>query len=344
MSKADAEPDPSRSAGAGQHAAGAGGRRARILLVGNANVDVLMGDLAPWPQPGTEVVVDRYELRVGGAAGNTGLALAALGAGAQHGSELIAAVGEDALGRWLEAELDGVMQLTRVPAATALTVGLTHPDGQRTFVSYMGHLHELPLTRIESALEAARPGDLLLLCGYFLMPGLRRHAPELLRRAKAKGVITALDTGWPPEGWTEQVRNELLALLPDLGVFLPNREELLGVTGLPDAGTYDAAAVREGVTRLREMGLARVVVKLGGNGALYAGPEGETTFAAPAVKVQDTVGAGDTFNAGLLVARQRGYSWTEALKPAVQAASLAIASSPRRYPNWAEVDAAVPAS
>ena len=98
MNNAVTEPDPSLTAGAGQQGGGAVGRRARILLVGNANVDVLMGDLAPWPQPGTEVVVDRYELRVGGAAGNTGLALAALGAGAQHGSELIAAVGEDALG------------------------------------------------------------------------------------------------------------------------------------------------------------------------------------------------------------------------------------------------------
>ena len=235
------------------------------------------------------------------------------------------------------------MQLTRVPVATALTVGLTHPDGQRTFVSYMGHLHELPEGRIEAALDAARPGDLLLLCGYFLMPGLRRRAPDLLRRAKAKGVVTALDTGWPPEGWTEQVRSELLALLPDLGVFLPNREELLGVTGLPDAGAYDAAAVREGVVRLQAEGLARVVVKLGGHGALYAGPEGEATFAAPAVKVEDTVGAGDTFNAGLLVARQPGSRWTEALKPAVRAASLAIASSPRRYPTWTEVDAAAPA-
>ena len=51
----------------------------RILLIGNANVDVLMGDVVPWPRTGTEVVVDRYELRVGGAAGNTGLALKALG-------------------------------------------------------------------------------------------------------------------------------------------------------------------------------------------------------------------------------------------------------------------------
>lgn len=314
----------------------------RILLVGNANVDVLMGDLAPWPTPGTEVVVDRYELRVGGAAGNTGLALAALGAGASSGSELIANVGDDALGRWLEAELDGVMSLSRDSSATALTVGLTHPGGQRTFVSYMGHLERLPLGRIEAALAAASEGDLLLLCGYFLLPRLREEAPRLLEEARERGVVTTLDTGWPPEGWTPAVRAELEALMPLLSVFLPNREELLGLTGLPDPGGYEPAVVREAAARLSALGLGRLIVKLGGHGGLYLGPEGEALSEAPAVRVQDTVGAGDTFNAGLLAAVKRGRSWQEALTVAVRAASLAISSAPRRYPSWDEVAGPAP--
>lgn len=351
----------SSAGGAPASGALASQRSRRLLVVGNVNVDVLMGDLAPWPQPGTEALVERYELRVGGAAGNTALALAALGASAEHGAangatpagsqgavsgallntDVIATVGDDALGRWLEAELGHVTRLTRVPVATALTVGLTHPDGQRTFVSYMGHLSELPLQRIDAAIEAAAPGDLLFLCGYFLMPGLRHQAPALLRRARAKGVLTALDTGWPPEGWTSAVRGELLDLMPHLSVFLPNREELLGVVAEPDPGAYEPGVVRRAVARLAASGLERVVVKLGAAGAMHAGPEGEQLVAAPQVRVQDTVGAGDTFNAGLLAAVQRGQSWREALAPAVQAASLAIASAPRRYPSWAEVSVAV---
>ena len=31
-----------------------------ILVAGN--VDVLMGDLAPWPKQGSEVIVDHYQL------------------------------------------------------------------------------------------------------------------------------------------------------------------------------------------------------------------------------------------------------------------------------------------
>ncbi len=309
----------------------------RILVIGNANVDVLMGPVAPWPKTGTETVVDRYELRVGGAAGNTGLALAALGGGAGAAFELIGTVGDDALGRWLEQELEDVMRLTRVSASTALTVGLNHPDGQRTFVSHLGHLEELPVERIERALESSRPGDLLLLCGYFLLPQLRELAPELLAEAQRHGVITTLDTGWPTDGWTPEVRAELQGLLPSLDVFLPNREELLGVVGLDDRGDYCPETTTAALERLMQSGCRSAVVKLGPSGALYVGPEGEHRCPAPAVAVVDTVGAGDTFNAALLTAVQRGASWREALAPAVSAASLAIASSPRRYPSWDEL-------
>lgn len=319
-------------------------RTPRILVVGNANVDVLMGPLTPWPTPGTEVVTDRYELRVGGAAGNTGLALAALAeagdSSSQQPYELVAGVGDDALGRWLEQELHGVMRLSRVPRATALTVGLNHPGGQRTFVSHLGHLEQLPVERIETALQDARPGDLLLLCGYFLLPQLRDRAPAWLAQAAEMGIITTLDTGWPPEGWTPHVRAEVTALLPQLSVFLPNREELLGLTGVADGGTYDPAAVGTALDRLHGGGCSEAVIKLGSHGALYSGPEGRAQSGAPAVTVHDTVGAGDTFNAALLSAVQRGAGFRAALGAAVAAASLAISSSPRRYPTWAEVSAA----
>lgn len=310
---------------------GRGPESPRILLVGNANVDVLMGDVAPWPVPGSEVVIDRYEWRVGGAAGNTGLALAALGVREGTDSEVIANVGSDFLGNWLEGAMAGAARLTRVPHATALTVGLTHPDGQRTFVSYLGHMVSLPHERLAAAIEDARPGDLLLLCGYFLLPELRAAAPDILRRARERGMVTAIDTGWPDGGWSKEVRSEVARLLPLLSAFLPNREEVLGLTGAPDGADVDAA-----VEQLRALGAERVVVKLGADGALLVAPGERALRASPNVAVQDTVGAGDTFNAGLLAGLARGMSWAEALEPAVNAAALAIASQPRRYPTWEE--------
>lgn len=306
-------------------------RRPRILVIGNANVDVLMGDVAPWPQPGSETVIDRYEWRVGGAAGNTGLALAALGVRDGTDSDVIAGVGDDFLGSWLEEAMTGAARLSRSRHATALTVGLTHPDGQRTFVSYLGHLVSLPDERIEAALDAAREGDLLLLCGYFLLPELRAKAHDLLSEARERGVATMIDTGWPDEGWTTAVREEVTALLPLLTAFLPNREETLGLAGLAADGDVEAATAE-----LLAHGAERVIVKLGGDGALLLSDGVRATRPSPRVEVQDTVGAGDTFNAGLLAGLARGMSWEEALAPAVNAAALAISSQPRRYPSWEE--------
>lgn len=301
----------------------------RVLVVGNVNVDVLLGPLQPWPTPGTETVVDHYELRVGGAAGNTALALMSLGSQPQ----VVATVGDDAFGSWLEKQLgpDG-SELERVSGSTALTVGLTHPDGQRTFVSHLGHLVEHPEERLATALAKADRGDLLLICGYFLMPGLRAAALELVGEARRRGVVTLLDTGWPSEGWTEEVKREFFALATAVDAVSPNREELLAATGADELRMALNAP---------ELSGSRVIVKLGADGAALverAGQQQEpVAVAAPKVAVADTVGAGDTFNAGLLAGLQRELGWAEALRPAVRAASLAISSRPRRYPSWAEL-------
>lgn len=298
----------------------------RILVVGNVNVDVLLGEVPTWPTPGSEVLAERYELRVGGAAGNAALALAAMGAR----FEVVAGVGDDAMGAWLrEALRPAGVTLHSQALSTALTVGLSHPGGERTFVSHLGHLAELPVEAVESALDRTQPGDMLLLCGYFMMPALRDRAAGLLARARARGARTFLDPGWPTEGWTQAVRAEVGRLLPLLDSYLPNLEELLGTAGEPG---LDAA--------LASTGRPRMVVKLGAAGALLATAGGRRVRAsAPPTRVQDTVGAGDTFNAGLLTALQNGADLADALPPAVRAASLAIGSRPRRYPSWAEVSA-----
>ena len=62
-----------------------------LAVIGNVNVDLIVGPVAPWPKAGTETVVDHDDLRVGGQAGNTGLAWQALGID----FEIAANVGDD---------------------------------------------------------------------------------------------------------------------------------------------------------------------------------------------------------------------------------------------------------
>lgn len=297
----------------------------RVVVVGNVGVDVLMAPVPAWPEPGTERLVDRFELRMGGSGGNVAAALAALGTPA----ELVASVGRDALGGWLEARLaEADVRPEPVNASTALTVGLSHPDGERTFLSHLGHLERFPFARLDAALGAARPGDVLLLCGTFLLPELRPRAADVARRARGAGLRVALDTGWPTEGWTDAVREEVLSLLPHVDLFVPNRDE---ATALADGGDPCAAA---------EAFPCATMVKLGAEGAALHDHHGWHRAVAPRVRVVDTVGAGDTFLAALAAGAARGRSWADALPVATAAASLAVGSQPRRYPSWEEASAA----
>jgi len=53
---------------------------------------------------------------------------------------------------------------------------------------------------------------------------------------------------------------------------------------------------------------AITIVKQGDRGASWLAPDRDIHFPAPRVKVVDTTGAGDAFNAGFLVAWMRGRS------------------------------------
>ena len=69
----------------------------KITLIGNVNIDLVMGPSHSWPKLGTEVVLPHSEWRVGGATGNSALALQALGSDFR----IIANRGDDHFGEWL---------------------------------------------------------------------------------------------------------------------------------------------------------------------------------------------------------------------------------------------------
>lgn len=304
--------------------------RPRLIVAGNASADLLLGPLDPWPRVGTEVLVERTAWRVGGALGNAALALAGLGVPAT----LVWDVGDDPLGAWLTAAVADAGDPPRVLAApTSVTVALNHPDGERTFVSHLGHLAVSEPDALAAAIAASAPGDLLLIGGSFLLPRWRPALPKLLARARVRGLVTALDTGWPTEGWTHEVRAEVRAALAHVDLFLPNLEEARGLLAAPDAEPAEALVALDALLP------GRVVLKLGPDGAACRDAGRLVVVPSPRVEVADTVGAGDTFDAALLAGLRDGLPCREAVALAVEVASQAVASHPRRYPAWVTVRA-----
>lgn len=310
-------------------------RPPRLIVAGNANVDLLLGPVAPWPRPGTETLVDQIAWRVGGALGNTALALAGMGVPAH----LVWDVGDDPMGAWLRTALAAAGDPPgTVRAPTSVTVALTHPDGERTFVSHLGHLAVSTPDALAAAIDAGRPGDLLLVGGLFLLPRWRPEAATLLERARVRGLRTALDTGWPDEGWTTSVRAEVRAALAHVDLFLPNQEE---GRGLLDAPNLEPDAVLSGLAPLVA---GTTVLKLGPLGAAYRSGGRTVVAPAPVLDVADTVGAGDTFNAALLAGLRAGAPLPEAVAIGVEAASYVVATTPRRYPRWDDLRPAAAAT
>jgi len=287
-------------------------------VIGNVNLDLVMGPVPPWPTPGTETIVEQEEVRAGGAAGVTGLALQALGVA----FTLHATIGNDDFGEVVRRKMGPAgAQLQVVEAPTVYSVGVGHPNGERTFITSRGHLDQLDVDRLLTDLRRAEPG-LVLVCGYFLLPALRARIVEVLGAARTRGHRVVLDTGWPSEGFTIAVRAELGDMLQFLDIVTPNEAEARGWTGEADAGA---------ACRALALGGATVVLKRGGGGARLIDGEEVRDLSAPATRVVDTVGAGDCFNAALLAALSARRPLGEAVARAVAYATAVIGTRPRRY-------------
>ena len=140
----------------------------------------------------------------------------------------------------------------------------------------------------------------------------------------ALGYQVALDTNWPPQGWSAGLRAEVAGWIGNCEHVLLNELE---VASLADAQDLSVA-----IDRLapKLMSGATLVVKTGERGALAVQDGHRASCAAPRAKIFDSIGAGDSFNAGYLLARLEGASLGDCLKAGCAAASAIIARFPRR--------------
>ena len=303
-----------------------------LAVIGNVNVDIIIGAADPWPQPGTEILVEHGEVRVGGAAGNTALAWQAMGVPYQVAGN----TGRDQFGDWLRNAFPGHCDRWPVEdTATTFSVGVTHPDGERTFFTIPGHMPLLGLATVQRSLriEDLR-GGLALICGCFLTDRLATDYPALFAWLKAHDIEVALDTGWPPSGWTRDIRRRTRDWLPFCDHLLLNEVE---ITSLADVD--DVAAAMDIVAGLMPV-TGTLVVKQGPVGAsgrrvVANGAPEIVRVAAPDVTPVDTIGAGDVFNAGYLAACAAGQDLRASIGAGVQIASRAVSTLPRRYDSEA---------
>jgi len=173
----------------------------------------------------------------------------------------------------------------------------------------------------------------LHVASYFLQTGLQPGLPALFTRARSLSLTTSLDTNWDPSGQWLGVRE----LLPLTDVFLPNENEALSVSGVHTVGE----ALR---TLGRRAGM--VAVKCSASGALACRGEETAAVRPPDVTIVDTIGAGDSFDAGFICGFLGGWSLEKTLHLAVACGSLStrLAGGTAAQPTLEEAMRHVPSA
>jgi len=280
-----------------------------VTIAGELNLDLIMYGLPEQLLPERELLADRMMLTLGSSSAIVAHNLSALGSRVGFQSR----IGDDPLGRIsLERLHQGGVDVARVrTVAGAITTGLTvilHHEAWRNILTYAGTIAELTWDDLD--LEYLADSRHFHLSSYYLQRSLRPRVAELFRYMKSKGLTISLDTNDDPD---DQWEGGLQDVLRYVDVFLPNEREACKAAGTDDL---------EAAIRKLSGWVPLVVVKLGPKGSMAQRGNERFTSASTEVVPVDTVGAGDSFDAGFLHEFVRGADLVKCLASGNRAGAL----------------------
>jgi sugar/nucleoside kinase (ribokinase family) len=270
-----------------------------LLVAGEINPDlILTGDVVPeFGQ--VEKLVDSATLTIGSSSAIFACGAARLGLKVAF----IGMCGDDVFGRFMLDEMqkrnvDVTNVIIRADAQTGLSVILNN-NADRAILTHIGLIADLQASDISDSL--LRQIRHLHVASYFLQTKLQPELPMLFQRAHSLGLTTSLDTNYDPSGkWVGF--DELLSATD---VFFPNKTEALSITHADDI-----ESASKNLADKSEL----VAIKLGADGGLACKGKEITQSSSISVNVIDTVGAGDSFDAGFLYAYLNDWTLEKSLR------------------------------
>ena len=276
-----------------------------ITIIGSINLD-LIARVERLPAPGETVPGSGFSTAPGGKGANQALAARRAGADVR----MIGAVGADAFADQALALLDeGGVDLSRVKktsAPTGIAMILVGEDGENVIAVVPGANAEISAEDIEAA--GLERGEFVLLQHEIPLPAIE----SVLRKARSVGAISLLNTA--------PFRPEAASFLELADYIIANEAEF---------DLYAGALALQGENREQKMRAftARtgrtIVVTLGRDGVMAAGPDAFLRVPTLPITPVDTVGAGDTFCGYLGTGLSEGLPLEAALRHAAVAGALA---------------------
>lgn len=271
----------------------AGKKKYDVVVVGELNVDLIANGLKKFPEIGKEMLAGQLLTTLGSSSAIFASNLSTMGSRVTFAGK----VGNDNYGDHIVASLKSrgveVGHIVRSGKQdTGVTIVLNYEE-DRAMVTYPGAMAQFTTGDIpHQVLEQARH---LHVSSVFLQEGLKKEIVPFFKKAKELGLTTSLDPQWDPlEKWEIDWEN----LLRYVDIFMPNQAELKALT--------NTATIQGAIDSLRNV-FNILVVKNGREGAvLQAGNELIHQPAFLNHAVADSIGAGDSFNAGFIHAFLQG--------------------------------------
>ncbi len=269
-----------------------------IIVIGDINADVIF-TIPAYPRPGGEAVAATVQMHTGGSALNTAVALAKM----DMEVGFIGRIGQDALASQVLVDLqEAGVDCSYIQVDPRLSTGLIFiavtVDGERTMFAARG---ANPFTEA-AAIDPAYFANCrwIHLSGYSFL-SYHQYETMLLALDLAKNspyTRVSLDVGTEP---ALRARLQMMEVLPRIDIIFPNETELT-ILG-------EGRSVDESLDYLLDSRANAIVAKCGRKGSILAVANKRIKLPAFKVNVKDSTGAGDSFNAGVVLGRLVGLSW-----------------------------------
>lgn len=291
------------------HAQDCMSRPTPIIIVGSSNTDMVI-KTNNFPQPGETLLGGEFFMFPGGKGANQAVAAARLGGNvtfvAKVGNDIF---GEQALQQFKKEGIrtDFILTDRNHPSGVALIT--VDNKGENTIVVAQGANGTLSPDDIKAAEREFENAEILLVQLETPIQTVL-HVAVLAKRFGKKAILNPAPAAQlPPE------------LFPHLYLITPNESEAETLTGVK---VKDESSLQRAAEKLREKGVANVVITLGSEGAYIFNDDGGRRIATHKVTAIDSTAAGDVFNGALAVALSEGKSLDQAVEFANHAAAISV--------------------
>lgn len=279
----------------------------KVFVAGSLNMDLTIR--APYvPKKGETVRGEGFLITPGGKGANQAVACAKLGAktlmvgcvGNEFGDELI---------RSLESCGADAKFIERKKSVSSGIAMIIVAEGDNRIIIDRGANGKVDKELIDCALREAEKGDYLV-AQLEIDPETVAYA---LARAKEKGMVTILNPAPAAE--------LPVGIFKDCDYFLPNQSEAQFYTGIyPE----DEESAKRCGAILREKGIRKVIITMGGQGSVCISDNGFTSTPARKADVVDTTAAGDTYVGAFVTRLSEGADEEDAMRFANAAAAVTV--------------------